>query len=114
MLPVAPPASPRLGAPAVGVALAFGLAVALGAGCVHQVVLESHPIGAYVSVGETRVGVTPLDVPIRTFGPHEVTVELVGYRTLPLHFGLIPPRRLEVRLVPEHGGAGTWDPSVVE
>ena len=77
--------------------------------CVHPVALKSDPTGAYVSSDGVRVGVTPyiLDVKSR----QSVTVEMVGYRPLSFWVGPGTPRVVELRLIPEHGGAGTWEPA---
>ncbi|MDP2317706.1 MAG: PEGA domain-containing protein [Pseudomonadota bacterium] len=95
------------------VGLVLGM-LGLGGGCMHKVPLSCDPAGAYVSVAGERVGVAPLDLPVRAFGPRRVTVERTGYRTLEFRLPLLPPRAIEVRLVPEHGGAGTWKPEDVK
>jgi hypothetical protein len=79
------------------------------AGCAHKVALTSVPAGAVVSLGGKRIGTTPLTVPIRFLGSRAVRIETVGYRPLDIRVGTA--RQVEVRLVPEHGAAGTWDPS---
>lgn len=84
------------------------------AGCAGKVAVTSAPAGAYVSLAGERVGVAPIDVSLPPFGPRVVRVELTGYRPLDVKVGWLPPRAIEARLVPEHGGAGTWEPKQAE
>lgn len=82
-------------------------------GCAHRVALTSSPAGAYVSLGGERVGVTPLELELQPFGPRDLRLELTGYRTFELKIrGKVPPA-LELRMIREHGGAGTWEPEEV-
>ncbi|MFN7147617.1 MAG: PEGA domain-containing protein, partial [Myxococcota bacterium] len=74
-----PPAPARL-------LLAAGLTV--GAGCAHHMSLVSDPPGAVVTLGGTRVGVTPLEVPVPVLGTRVLRVELTGYRPLTIELGL--------------------------
>jgi hypothetical protein len=78
-------------------------------GCAHTVSLTSDPVGAFVTVDGARVGVTPYDVVVRKRGT--VTVEMVGYRPISFPVGPRTHRFVDLRLIPEHGGAGTWEPS---
>ncbi len=105
----------------------------LGPGCVHRVQVVTDPIGASVSLGDRRLGLSPVNVVLPLFGPRTLTVQLAGYRTLTVPLGwklsalASPPEptglpaagplrsaTLELRLVREHGGVGTWDPATVE
>ncbi|MES2643771.1 MAG: PEGA domain-containing protein [Myxococcota bacterium] len=88
--------------------------LSLGVGCTHRVALLSDPVGAYVTMGETRVGVAPVEIVVPAFGGRVVSVQRTGYRTVELKLPLLPPREVEVRLVPEHGGAGSWDPEDID
>lgn len=90
------------------------VALVLGMGCRGHVTLVAHPVGAYVTAGKTRVGVAPVDLPVPLIGGRRATVERTGYRTVNLRLTMVPPRKIEVRLVPEHGGAGTWDPDDIK
>lgn len=90
------------------------LIVTVSAGCARRVSLVSHPVGAYVTVGEARAGVAPVDLDLPTIGGRRVSVQRTDYRTLDLRLPLFPPRAIEVRLVREHGGAGSWEPEDVE
>ena len=110
-------------------------ALLLGPGCVHRLHVRTDPVGASVSLGERRLGLSPVTVVLPLFGPHMLTVQAAGYRTLTVPLGwklsaLGPPpdavasglpapdpgrsATLELRLVREHGGVGTWDPATVE
>lgn len=99
--------------PSAAARLLLATGLAAGAGCAHHMTLTSSPPGAVVSLGETRVGVTPLDVPVPLLGTRVLHVELTGYRPLTVELGLFPPLALELLLVQEHGAAGTWDPEDV-
>lgn len=77
--------------------------------CVHPVAVRSDPAGAYVSMDGVRVGVTPYTIEVKR--RQSVTVEMVGYRPLSFWVGPATPPAVEVRLIPEHGGAGTWEPT---
>ncbi|MDP2305211.1 MAG: hypothetical protein Q8P18_04210 [Pseudomonadota bacterium] len=90
------------------------LILALFSGCAHRVSLVSHPVGAYVTVGETRAGVAPVELEIPAFGGRRVSIQRTDYRPLDLRLPLLPPREVEVRLVREHGGAGSWDPEDID
>ena len=91
-----------------------GLA-ALGAGCApYRLPVVTHPVGASVSVDTKHVGVAPMDAPVPLLGRTDVLVELSGYRPLHARLGLFRPRAIELLLVPEHGGAGTWDPALAK
>jgi hypothetical protein len=91
-----------------GPALAL-LAGAL-AGCAHRVTVTSAPAGAYVFLGDEPVGTAPLDLAVPLVGPRVVRAELPGYRPFEVRLGFVPRRALELRLVREHGAAGTWEP----
>lgn len=84
--------------------------------CAHRVTIVSNPPAATVaSEGDTR-GVTPLTLTIKPYRPQTVIVRHPGYRpiAITLRRGLrIHPRTVEVRLVEEHGGVGTWEPEDV-
>ncbi len=83
------------------------------AGCAHRVAVTSDPAGAYVSLGGERVGVTPAELAVPFVGPRVLRVELTGYRPLEVRLAAIPARSVELRLVPDHGAAGTWEPGDV-
>lgn len=99
---------------AVSVPIGVVLVLALAGGCVHRVTLVSHPAAAYVTVGETRAGVAPVELEVPLFGERRVSVQRSGFRTVDLRLPFLPPREIEVRLVPEHGGAGSWDPEDID
>lgn len=101
------------------------------AGCVHRIEVRSNPPGAAVTWNGTSAGRAPAQLTVRPFQPHAVTLRLTGYRTadvtlahtgsmsfvsdaLTLHWfraiGLVPYAQVEVRLLREHGGIGTWEP----
>jgi hypothetical protein len=82
----------------------------LATGCAHHVALTSAPAGAYVSLGGERVGVTPLELRVPLVGTRALHIEMVGYRPLDLTLPATPPSAIELLLVREHGGAGTWSP----
>jgi len=114
MLPSAP--VPRLPPRRhLGAAAAVALIAAIAPGClVHRLPIIAAPVGASVSVNGTRVGVAPMDAPVPLVGPTILLLELSGYRPVPVRLGFFRPHGVEVLLVPEHGGAGTWDPSRAE
>lgn len=89
---------------------ALAVLAATLAGCAHRVAVTSAPAGAYVTLGDERVGTTPLELAVPLIGPRVVRAELTGYRPLEVRLGFVPRRALELRLVREHGAAGTWDP----
>ncbi len=108
--------------------------------CVHRVDVVTAPEGARVVVVDRRgrvvpgapAGVGPTSVELRPFGARRVEVSLPEHRTvtvtLPLRlvtwgwvadtltlrwrraFGIVPAAIVEVRLVEDHGGVGTWAP----
>lgn len=107
------------------------LAGAILTGCVHRIEVRSTPPGAAIIWNGTAAGRAPTHLTVRPFQPHDVAVRLTGYRTaeitlsrtgtmsfvgdlLTLHWfralGLVPYAEVEVRLLREHGGIGTWDP----
>jgi hypothetical protein len=116
---------------------ALGLVALLATGCVYHLRVESHPAGAVMTVGEDDVYVLPTDLYLKwkPFRGPRARFEAPGYRPLDLKlsrrhlhetdfvtdvvlnpqeaFGDEPRRVLEVRLVPEHGPAGTWTESDV-
>lgn len=96
-----------------GPALALLAGALVAAGCAHRVALTSAPAGAAVTLGGERVGVTPMELAVHWVGPRVLRVELSGYRPLEVRLGLFPRRAVELRLVREHGGAGTWTPDQV-
>ena len=104
-------------------------------GCVHRVPIQSLPAGATVTWNGEEVGRAPVEVEVRPFRPRELEVTLPGYRpavlrlsrTGPMSFvaeavtlrwfratGLVPWHTVEVTLVREHGGIGTWDAEDLE
>jgi hypothetical protein len=108
--------------------LLLGASVIL-AGCVHRVRIESEPPGATVEVDGRVVGVTPMERELRwwPFRKAPATVRLEGHRDVPIDLskrvwlrriwrdvvgrGLYrsaPRFTHTVRLVEEHGQAGTW------
>jgi hypothetical protein len=105
----------------------------LFAACAYHVAIESQPTSALVQLPDGAVAVTPAWVELRwaPLKKQTVTVTARGYRPVtldvtrrPLRFAwfeeppaTVPvfrmdrtggPPRIEVVLVPEHGGAGTW------
>lgn len=107
-------------------------------GCAHKVHIVSDPPGATVRVGRQTLGPTPRDVSMLwwPFRPMRVRVAAPGYRPvdvslkervgpwhlvgelLTLHWkrllGLAPRAEIEVLLVREHGGVGTWSPDDIK
>ena len=113
---------------------------ALLVACVHRVDVVTAPEGARVALVDragrvvrgdpTRVG--PTHVELRPCGPRRLEVSLPEHRTLtvtlPLRlvtwgwvtdaltlrwrrsFGVVPAAIVEVRLIEDHGGVGTWTP----
>ena len=93
------------------------------------------PAGALVQY-DAASQPSPTSVLVPFGGARTIRVSLGGYRTLsaalPAHvtttgfladvltlrwrraFGAVPYTTLELRLVPEHGGVGTWDPEDVD
>lgn len=111
--------------------MASGLLLLALAGCVHTIPVRSFPDGATVSVGGAAPTRVPTEVAVRPFGPKVIVVSLPGYRSATVHLsrtgplsfvwdavtfrfgrmvGLTPYREVEIRLLREHGGMGTWDP----
>jgi hypothetical protein len=112
-------------------------------GCVHRVDVVSVPSGATVAwldrAGQPMPDLPEQPVPaqlrLRPFGPRRVRVSLPDHRTVDVAFspglvswefvtdvllarpdrlwGRAPARVVEVRLVEEHGGVGTWAPGDV-
>lgn len=103
-------------------------------GCVHRVTITTLPEGANLYRAGTHVGQAPATVAIRPFGATGVEARLPGYREattslrgvgtmsfvaefLTLRWGralgLRPRADVEIRLVPDHGPAGTWSPDDV-
>ena len=78
--------------------------------CATKVTLTTVPAGAFVVQGRERLGPAPQVVTRRFLSTRRVTVKLAGYRTVELRVTRAMARAgaVEVRLVPEHGGAGTW------
>lgn len=111
------------------------LLAALVSGCVHRIELITSPVGASVSMGNKRLPSAPTVLKIRPFQKRDVTVQIAGYRPFRLRLradagtsgflgelvtlrwfrmlGLRTHSSYEVRLIPEHGGAGTWTPEDV-
>ncbi len=105
---------------------------ALSTGCAHRVEVVSSPPGAMIRYDDAPAVATPATLRVPFGGARDVTVGLGGYRTttarLPLRVtatgflwdaltlrwrrarGAAPYTTLEVRLVEEHGGVGTWAP----
>jgi hypothetical protein len=101
-------------------------------GCMHKVELTSVPAGATITVGKHQLAPAQKVVRVGWFQRRDVTVSLAGYRTLKfklrpgvnfgdyfgelitIHWarmvGYTTHSTYEIRLVPEHGGAGTWSP----
>jgi hypothetical protein len=114
--------------------------VALLVACVHRVDVVTAPEGARVALVDRAGRVVPGDlarvgparVELRPFGARRLEVSLPEYRTvtvtLPLRLvtwgwvtdtltlrwrravGLVPAAIVELRLVEDHGGVGTWTP----
>lgn len=107
------------------------LALLLGSGCAYRVSLASLPSGAQVTLPDGSTIATPSETTLRwkPFSKQEITVRAVGYRPLTIDLrrsevrlsryirdALFRPRtwrgeprgEIELVLVPEHGGAGTW------
>jgi hypothetical protein len=80
--------------------------------CVHRVQVSSDPIGAVVTVDGRILGPAPARVEVPLKGA-ELTLQIGGYRTFTRHLTWFTPRRLEVRMVAEHGPTGTWTPEDV-
>lgn len=95
--------------------LRAALLLSLLAGCPKPVELTTAPAGAFVQQGKRRLGSAPVAVRTGVFRARQVTVKLAGYRTLTFRVTRKMARAgaVEVRLVPEHGGAGTWAPEDV-
>lgn len=81
--------------------------------CAHRMQVASHPVGAVVLLDGHVVGQTPIEVAVPLRGA-DLSVELGGYRTFTRHITWWTRRRFEVRLVTEHGPAGTWAPEDVK
>ena len=99
--------------------------------CAHLVEVRTAPEGAELRYGGEPVGPAPVTLRVRPFGPRALEANFAGYRTLstelPLSWTtsrfvgdalLLRPlqglgiRRsgvLELMLVPEHEGVGTWE-----
>lgn len=115
------------------------LALPALAGCVHRVEVTTVPAGAVVYQDGQRLGPAPVVVEVHPFQAarrRHVSATLPGYRDLDvrlplsagtwgfaadvvtLRWGRALGRRAhsscELRLVPEHGGVGTWDPEDVD
>lgn len=82
----------------------------LAAGCAHPVEIVSVPAGASVLRGEEALGTTPITLDVAS--PQSVTARLPGHRDLTVKVRR-RDRHVELRLMPEHGGVGTWDPDDV-
>jgi hypothetical protein len=108
----------------------------LSLGCVWRLQIASQPTGAEITLPDGRRVTTPADVqvPFSLVKPAPLVASAPGYRTLKLDLtrrvgpGLAeinlvrlvtwrlthpiasadPGRRMELRLVPEHGPSGTW------
>ncbi len=100
----------------------------------HRVQIATIPAGAVLYRNESRLGEAPLMVRIPMFASTKVDVRLPGYRSvttslrgvgtasfvtdfLSLHWaralGLRPRAGVEIRLSPDHGPVGTWEPDEV-
>lgn len=113
------------------IGLAMALSGVLSTGCAYKVELSSAPIGARVDLPNGKHVFTPDVVKLRVapFKKQEVTVSSPGYRPLtvdlrqhelrfwrylsdalfrPATWTGAPRGHLELRLVPQHGPAGTW------
>ena len=96
--------------------VSLALSMALSAsGCARRVLVVSDPPGASVRRNREPLGATPLELRVWwvPFWRQEVRVSMAGYRSveIPLrrHLGWFPQLTThEVRLVEEHGPAGTW------
>lgn len=104
-------------------------------GCVYHVRFESNPVGAVLTKPDGGQVTLPTDLRLkwRPFRHPQVSVTAPGYRTLTFRisrrhvqeldyvtdvvtnpseaFGGAPRRVIILRLVPDHGPAGTWSPS---
>lgn len=103
-------------------------------GCVHRVQVTTIPAGAALYRNEARVGEAPVALKIPIFASTKVQARLPGYRSVTtslrgvgtasfitdflfLHWrkalGLRTKADVEIRLTPDHGPLGTWDPEQV-
>lgn len=103
-------------------------------GCVHRVEVTTVPTGANLYRAGAHVGEAPGTVAIRPFASTRIEARLPGYRTATTSLrgvgtfsflaelitlrwgralGLRPRAAVEIRLMPEHGPAGTWAPEDV-
>jgi len=103
-------------------------------GCVHRVQVTTVPVGATLYRNEARLGEAPVEVRVPIFSSRHVEARLPGYRSvttvLPrvgpmsylsdvfsLHWGQALGLRdkavVEIRLMPDHGPVGTWEPEIV-
>lgn len=81
------------------VALAAGLFLAVGGGCVErELVVDSDPGGALVYMNDEEVGRTPLRRPFQWYGTYDVVVRKDGYETLRTTTPVIAPGWLWVPL----------------
>lgn len=106
-------------------------------GCAYHVRFESSPVGAVLTEPDGTQVALPADVQLKwtPLRHPRVSVAAPGYRTLKFRvarrhvqeiefvtdvvtnpaeaFGKVPRRVIILRLVPDHGPAGTWSPSDV-
>lgn len=103
-------------------------------GCVHRVQVTTVPAGAALYRDEARVGEAPAQVRVPIFSSRTIEARLPGYRSVttvlprvgPLSFlgdvfslhwgqalGLRDKVAVEIRLIPDHGPVGTWEPEIV-
>lgn len=85
--------------------------------CAHRVTLVSNPPAATIHRDGERVGVTPVEIEVRPFHPAKVVARHPGHRplTVTVRAGLrLRPHTVELRLVEEHAGVGTWAAEDVE
>lgn len=103
-------------------------------GCIHRVEVTSLPAGAVLYRKQTQLGDAPVTVRIPMFASTEIEARMPGYRTVTtrlrgvgtmsfvsdfvfLHWrkavGARPKGQVELRLIPEHGPVGTWEPDEV-
>ncbi|MSQ03873.1 MAG: hypothetical protein EXR71_18625 [Myxococcales bacterium] len=85
-------------------------------GCIHRVEVTTLPEGAMLYRKQTQLGAAPVTVRIPMFSATEIEARMTGYRTVTSRLrgvGMRTKGKVELRLVPEHGPVGTWEPDAV-